>query len=224
MPSALSDPTVSAVLDRLFADAEIADAELHKIEESSSEGDGPAAPAPGSELEAILAKSYMPVDRDAGRFLYTLIRSQGSRLVVEFGTSFGISAIHIAAALRDLGAGRLISTELNAGKVTTARKNLADAGLADLVEIREGDALQTLADLPGQVDLLFLDGWKDLTLPVLKLVEPRLRSGALVVADDTDKFESVMRSYLDYVRTPGNGYVSVRVPIGDGIALSTRTP
>jgi predicted O-methyltransferase YrrM len=224
MPSALSDPTVAAVLDRLFADAEMTDAELRKIEETKSEGDGPAAPPAGSEIEAILAKSYMPVDRDAGRFLYSLIRSQGSRLVVEFGTSFGISTIHMAAALRDLGAGRLISTELNSGKVRTARKNLTDAGLADLVEIREGDALKTLADLPGPVDLLFLDGWKDLTLPVLNLVEPRLRPGTLVVADDTDKFESVMRSYLDYVRAPANGYVSVRVPIGDGIELSVRTP
>src|SRR4051794_25447895 len=172
MPSTLSDPTVSAVLDTLFADAEVADAPLRAIEESGSEGDGPATPPPGSDIESILARSYMPVDRDAGRFLYSLIRSQGSRLVVEFGTSFGISAIHMAAALRDLGQGRLISTELNAAKVATARKDLADAGLADLIEIREGDALQTLADLPGQVDLLFLDGWKDLTLPVLKLVEP----------------------------------------------------
>jgi predicted O-methyltransferase YrrM len=74
------------------------------------------------------------------------------------------------------------------------------------------------------VDLLFLDGWKDLCLPVLKLIEPSLRPGALVVADDTDKFESVLRPYLDYVRAPGNGYVSVRVPIGDGIELSVRTP
>ncbi|QEH31574.1 O-methyltransferase [Aquisphaera giovannonii] len=166
----------------------------------------------------------MPVDRDAGRFLYALVRSRGGRLVVEFGTSFGISAIHIAAALRDLGEGRLITTELNASKAATARKNLADAGLAGLVEVREGDALETLADLPDAVDILFLDGWKDLALPVLKLVEPRLRPGALVIADDTDKFESVMRPYLDYVRAPGSGYVSVRVPIGDGIELSVRTP
>jgi predicted O-methyltransferase YrrM len=224
MPSALSDPTVSAVLDRLFADAEATDAPLRAIEEAGSEGDAPATPRPGSDIEALLAKSYMPVDRDAGRFLYSLIRSQGSRLVVEFGTSFGISAIHLAAALRDLGGGRIITTEMHAGKVATARQNLADAGLADLVEVREGDALQTLVDLPGQVDLLFLDGWKDLCLPVLKLIEPSLRPGALVVADDTDKFESVLRPYLDYVRAPGNGYVSVRVPIGDGIELSVRTP
>jgi hypothetical protein len=80
MPSALSDPTVSAVLDRPFADAEVAEAELPEIEESGSEGDGPATPPPGSDIEAILAKSYMPVDRDIGRFLYSLVRSQGGRL------------------------------------------------------------------------------------------------------------------------------------------------
>ncbi len=165
----------------------------------------------------------MPVDRDAGRFLYSLIRSQGSRLVVEFGTSFGISAIHLAAALRDLGGGRIITTEMHAGKVATARQNLADAGLADLVEVREGDALQTLADLPGQVDLLFLDGWKDLCLPVLKLIE---RAPGRAARWRTTRDSESVCCAVSRLR-PGTGErvcAAVRVPIGDGIKLSVRTP
>ncbi|MCQ4380070.1 class I SAM-dependent methyltransferase, partial [Clostridioides difficile] len=78
-----------------------------------------------------------------------LARSGGARSIVEFGTSFGISTLHLAAALRDNGGGRLVTSEFEPSKGVRARANLAAAGLADLVEIREGDALRTLAaDLP----------------------------------------------------------------------------
>ena len=105
--------------------------------------------------------------------------------MVEFGTSFGISTIHLAAAVRDNGAGRVISTELNAAKAAQARANLAEAGLSDRVTILEGDARETLAAVPGPVGFVLLDGWKGLYLPVLRLLEPRLAPGALVLADDT---------------------------------------
>jgi predicted O-methyltransferase YrrM len=107
MPSRLLHPPISTVLDRLFADAETTDAPLRAIEAARTTGDSPATPPPGSDMEALLSKSYMPVDRDAGCFLYSLVLSQASKMVVEFGTSFGISAIYLAAAVHDLGAGRV---------------------------------------------------------------------------------------------------------------------
>jgi predicted O-methyltransferase YrrM len=123
----------------------------------------------------------------------------------------GISTIYLAAALRDNGGGHLIGTELEPAKVARARANLDAAGLADLVEIREGDALETLRDVGGEVDLLLVDGAFALYLPVLKLVEARLRPGAVVLGENA--FEP---GYLDYVRNPSNGYVSQPLPLDEG--------
>ena len=104
-----------------------------------------------------------------------MVRMQGSRTVVEFGMSFGISTIHLAAAVRDNGSGRVITTELDDRKVVRATAHLDEAGLLDCVNVRHGDAMETLRDLEGPVDLVFLDGWKLLYLPVLQLLEPKLR-------------------------------------------------
>lgn len=69
--------------------------------------------------------------------------------------------------------------------IAAARETFADTGLDDVITILEGDAMATLADLDGPVDFVLLDGWKNLYLPVLELLEPRLSTGALVVADNT---------------------------------------
>src|SRR5262249_858026 len=131
--------------------------------------------------------------------------------------SFGISTLHLAAALRDNGGGRVIGSEFESGKVARARETMQAAGLADLVEIREGDALQTLArNLPQRIDLVLLDGAKALYPQVLSLLEGRLRSGALVVADNAD----YCPEYLTRIRAPDSGYVSV--PIGGDVEVSMR--
>ena len=140
---------------------------------------------------------------------------------MEFGTSFGISTIYLAAAVADNGAGRILTTELSSKKVTAAGANLAEAVLDGPVTILAGDALETLADVPGPVGLVLLDGWKELCLPVLRLLEPRLAPGALVVADDIS-FPS-MADYLAYVRDPASGCVSVAFPVADGMELSSWT-
>ncbi len=120
----------------------------------------------------------LAVSRETGRLLYMLARHSGATSIVEFGTSFGVSTMHLAAALRDNGGGRLITSEFEPSKLARARANLVAAGLADLIEFREGDALQTLAaDLPAQIDLVLLDGAKSLYPDVLDLVESRLRAG-----------------------------------------------
>jgi predicted O-methyltransferase YrrM len=115
----------------------------------------------------------------------------------------------------------VVSTELSRRKVDAATANLAEAGVGGVVTILAGDALETLADVPGPVGLVLLDGWKDLCLPVLRLLEPRLAPGALVVADDIT-FAS-MAEYLDYVRDPAHGYVTVAFPVEDGMEVSCWT-
>lgn len=159
----------------------------------------------------------LPVSPETGKLLYMLTRSTRAQTVIEFGTSFGISTLHIAAALRDNGGGRVITTEFEPSKVARARNNFTAGGLYDLVEIREGDALQTLsANLPDSVDLLLLDGAKSLYPEVLSLVESRLRPGAFIVADNAD----YSPDYLKQVRSVTNGYMST--PFGGDVELSMR--
>jgi predicted O-methyltransferase YrrM len=177
----------------------------------------------GAERTALLADAFIPVSADAGRLLYVLARSAAPGTFVEFGTSFGISTIYLAAAVRDRGAGRVITTELHAGKAARAREYIAAAGVADLVDLRVGDALTTLKDVTGGVSVAFLDGAKEIYLPFLRMLEPALAPGALVIGDDLDLFPDVLREYLAYVRDPTHGYVSAMLPVGDAMELSVRT-
>jgi predicted O-methyltransferase YrrM len=157
------------------------------------------------------ADNFLAVSPAYGRFLYAVARACKATRIVEFGTSMGISTIYLAAALRDNGGGHLIGSELEPTKVARARENLDAAGLADLVDIREGDALETLRDVGGEVDLLLIDGAFSLYFAVLKLVEPRLKPGAVVLGENA--FEP---GYLDYVRNPPNGYLSQPLPVDEG--------
>jgi predicted O-methyltransferase YrrM len=159
----------------------------------------------------------LEISRETGTLLYMLARSSRARSIVEFGTSFGISTLHLAAALRDNGGGKLITTEFEPSKVARARENLTAGGVIDLVEIRVGDALETLRNnLPESIELLLLDGHKALYLDILNLVESRLKAGALVVADNAD----FNPEYVARMRSPANGYLST--PFGSDVEVSLR--
>jgi predicted O-methyltransferase YrrM len=212
--------TLTPLLDRLFeeaaaaesatsaAAAEISDVELVRLKRSKTEY---------LEFYGRLKDFPLAVSRETGALLYMLARSCGARAIVEFGTSFGFSTLYLAAALRDNGGGRLISCEFELSKAARARQNLADGGLIDLVEIREGDALHTLRDgLPESIDLLLLDGAKGLYLDILGLLENHLRPGALIIADDADDSPD----YLTRVRSVAAGYMSM--PLAKDVELSMR--
>ena len=219
--STLSSPAVSALLDRLFAEADRNDPAA--FDRFRAEMDKIGGPASDRQRAELMRDIYMPITPDVGRLVYLLARGRNAKTIVEFGTSYGISGIHLAAALRDGGGGRLITTEFDAVKAGRAQENFRAAGLADLIEIRVGDAFDTLkAELGGSIDLLLLDGWKPLYLRMLEFLEPRLSAGAIVIGDDLDVAPDALKPYLDYVRDPGNGYVSVELPIGDRIEISVR--
>jgi predicted O-methyltransferase YrrM len=221
--STLASPAVSQLLDHLFAAADQNDpAGFQRARDAMARlGEPPS----GQQRAELMRDVYMPVSPDVGRLLYLLARSRNAGLVVEFGTSYGISGIHLAAALRDAGRGRLVTTEFDAVKAERARENFRTAGLADLIEIRVGDAFETLkTGIEGGIDLLLLDGWKPLYLPMLKFLEPRLAPGALIVADDLAVAPDALAAYVGYVRESGNGYVSVEVPLGDCVEVSVRAP
>jgi predicted O-methyltransferase YrrM len=212
-PNSLCTNQVRAVLNRLFAAA-------------AHDDENPRWSKPGVSWESATAQeradasesTYMPISQEGGDLLYILARAKRPNTVVEFGTSYGISTIYLAAAVADNGTGHVVSTELNTAKAAAARANLAEAGLTDRVTILLGDAMTTLNDIPRPIDLVLLDGWKDLCLPVLRSLESRLAIGALIVADDINL--PSLSGYLQYVRHPANEYVSVTFPVEDGMEIS----
>ncbi|MFG1425978.1 O-methyltransferase [Roseixanthobacter glucoisosaccharinicivorans] len=213
----LDTAPVALLLDRLFAQADAATSpamaalsreERDRLMHSKTEY---------LHFYGIMKDLWLPVSRETGTLLYMLAHSIGAHNIIEYGASFGISTLHLAAALRDNGGGHLITSEFEPSKVVRARQHLTEGGLIDLVEIREGDALKTLSTgLPDSVDLLLLDGAKALYPDILGLVESRLRPGALVVADNAD----FCPEYLQRVRAPGGGYMSV--PFAQDVELSMR--
>jgi predicted O-methyltransferase YrrM len=216
----LTTAPLAPLLDRLFEEAADAESALQAATADLSRGE--AARLKRSKTEYLdfygrLKDFPLAVSRGTGALLYMLARSCGARTIVEFGTSFGISTLHLAAALRDNGGGRLISAEFEPSKAARARKNLTDGGLADLVEIREGDALRTLRDdLPETIDLLFLDGAKALYPAILGMTENRLRAGALIIADDAEDSPD----YTALMRSSAKGWISA--PLDEGVELSMR--
>jgi predicted O-methyltransferase YrrM len=216
----LHSAPVAPLLERLFAEADESAAGLRAMAAGLAPGE--LARLMRSRTDYLhfygqLKDQPLPVSRATGSLLYMLARSTGARTVVEFGTSFGISTLHLAAALRDNGGGRLVTSEFEPSKVVRARANLTAGGLADLVDIRAGDALQTLrTDLPDAIDLVLLDGAKSLYPDILDLLESRLHAGSLVVADNADDSPD----YLARVRSARNGWLST--PFGDDVEVSMR--
>jgi predicted O-methyltransferase YrrM len=219
----LSTGRVAQTLQRLFKEAEQADRALMEqfaSGEMTEQGLGEVVAAHVAEERRDVRSFYygyvgnfLNVAAEYGRFLYQCARARRAARIVEFGTSMGISTIYLAAALRDMGGGHLISTELEPSKAARASANLEAAGLADLVDIRVGDARETLVDVGCDVDLVLLDGAFSLYLPVLKLLEPRLKAGTPILGENAFDHDN---EYLAYVRDPANGYLSQSIPISAG--------
>ena len=212
--------SLAPLLDRLFDEAEAATGATRAAVADLSDADRARmmrSKTDYRDLYGRLKNAPLAISRETGTLLYMLARSSHARTIVEFGTSFGISTLHLAAALKDNGGGHLITSEFEPSKVAQARANLTAGGLIDLVEIREGDALHTLSvGLPDTIDLLLLDGAKALYPEILSLVESRLRPGAFIVADNADDSPD----YLARMRAPASGYMSV--PFDEDVELSMR--
>lgn len=218
MTSSLSSDRVATVLERLHAKARIEDPQAkQRVQEREAKLGVRLAPPQRYELygEAPLA-----ITAEVGELYYLLVTTRRANRIVEFGASHGISTIYLACALRDLGGDRsLITSEILPAKADATRRNLTDAGLTGLVEVRLGDARDTLRDLADPIDILVLDGRNDLYIPVFELVEPRLAQNALVIAD-LGKDDPDLRAYQAHVRQPGRGFHSVTLPLDAGIELT----
>ena len=162
-------------------------------------------------------KVYLPISQEQGHAIRQLIIDNDCKQVVEFGTSFGISTIYLADAVRQTG-GQVITTELIESKARKASQNINDINLGKYVDIRIGDAMKTLKGYSTPIDFLFLDGWKDLYLPLFKMLGPTFQPGTLIYADNMDMSDT--KAYAEYVLKNNTKYSSEL--IHDGKGLLTR--
>ncbi len=218
----LRDPRLRGVLDRLQAEAGKQTLGLAWLLLSYL-GDRILRREISVREEATRLKNlYVPLSPKQATFAYLVARSLRARRIVEFGTSFGVSTIHLAAAVRDNGGGTVVGTEIEPSKVVAARANVERAGLSEHVEIREGDARETLVDPGAPIDMVLLDGFKELYLPILELLTPHLGRGAVILADNIFTFRRALAPYLAHMREPRNGFNSVTLFLGDGTEYSVR--
>lgn len=203
------DPSVQAVISSLYRDAKGDKMRMVKS----------VAKATFKQITPTDMKSiYMPISQDQGEFIYHTILERDCKTIIEFGTSFGISTLFLGAAARKTN-GRVITTEIVTSKADRARKNFEKAGLSDVIDLRVGDALETLKDNTEQIDFLLLDGWKDLYLPLFRQLEPFLQEGAIIYADNINMADA--QPYVEYINDYSHKYISQTTHQGKA-ELTTR--
>ena len=183
---------------------------------------------------AALAKSFLSdklvaLDRDKAEFCYQLLRAIDARRVVEIGTSYGVSTLYLAAALRDnvrdTGEdARVIGTEYEPEKAKAELKKYADTGLDRFIHLLQGDLRETLKTLEGPIDFLLVDIWIPMARPALELVAPRLRRGAIVICDNTETYRNDYTDYFAYLQRPGSGFRTMTLPFRGGLEMSVFCP
>lgn len=168
----------------------------------------PAAQKP-QQFVGSVEDAHVPISTASARQLYSVVRTIRPPTVVEISSRDRILTLHLAAAVRDNGAGHMFATELSDKAVGAIRQLFVAAGIGDIVTVLDADALDKLRQTSGEVGAKSFEGWKDLYLPVLQLIESRLPSGSLIVAGSADRPGAA--TYLEYVRNPINGYLSASV-------------
>jgi predicted O-methyltransferase YrrM len=224
MASPLNDPKLDALLARLHAqsDAEVKETDAY-YERREREGSLDYENFCDDDMHRFLSDKMVALDRDKAEFCYQLCRSLRATRVVEAGTSFGISTLYLAAAVRDnhVENGVVIGTEHEPDKVKIALENFREAGLSDFIELREGDLRQSLKDVGGPVDFVLVDIW-DVALPALELISSSLRPGAIVACDNTTVDREEYRDYFKFVNDPDNRFRTMTVPFQGGFELTVR--
>ena len=224
MASPLNDPPLEALLDRLHgqSDAQVEETDAY-FERREGEGSLDYDNFCDDDMHRFLSDKMVALDRDKAEFCYQLCRALRATRVVEAGTSFGISTLYLAAAVRDnqVENGVVIGTEHEPSKVKIALENFQQAGLSEFIDLREGDLRKSLRDVGGPVDFMLVDIW-DVALPSLELVSSSLRPGAIVACDNTTESREEYGDYFEFVNDPVNRFRTMTVPFQGGFELTVR--
>lgn len=219
----VAPPHVHELLDRLHA---------RSAEQEATIDSAVYKTAGTSSFDDLMRDKFVALDQDKSQFVYQVARMTGATSVVEAGTSFGVSTIYLALAVGQnvaggkAGPGKVIATEKEPEKIKLAKAHWMEVGaeVEPYIELREGDLLQTLSkDLP-EVDLLLLDIWAPLALPTLKIVQPKLKSGAVVIVDNTISGEERYKDLLQHLRDPESDFSNLTVPYHNGLDVSVYHP
>ncbi|HVM97370.1 MAG TPA: class I SAM-dependent methyltransferase, partial [Candidatus Acidoferrales bacterium] len=213
----LNDPRLEALLDRLHQHSSDQNESVfsyftRRASEGTLDWNGF-----DDETNRFMSDKLIALDRDKAELCYQLCRALRARRVVEIGTSYGVSTLYLAAAVRDNlrtdgGNGLVIGTEYEPEKAKAARLHFAEAGLSRLIELREGDLRETLRQIEGPIDFALIDIWTPMARPALELIAPALRPGAIIVSDNTTQFRDAYRDYFDFVNDPKNGLRTMTLP------------
>jgi predicted O-methyltransferase YrrM len=218
---------IDALLDRLYAQHANQDEALASYFTARAQEADFDWSAFDARTNQFLSDKLVALDRDKAEFCYQICRALRAKRVVEAGTSFGVSTIFLAAAVRDNvladgGEGIVIGTEYEPEKAKAARANFAEAGLSDLIDLREGDLRETLTDVGGPIDFMLIDIWTPMARPALELVAPSLRDGAVVICDNTAQFPEAYRDYFEFLNDPANGLRTMTLPFEGGLEFTVR--
>ena len=223
----LQDPTLERLLAVLHARSDAQVAEIERFHAARAGYPTTSAAIAAAEIKEFRRDKLVALDRDKAELCYLLCRSCNARRIVEAGTSYGVSTLYLAAALRDNirasgGTGVVIGTEYEPAKASVARATFAQAGLDHLIELREGDLTQSLQQLDGPIDFMLVDIWIPMARPALELVAPHLRPGAIVACDNTAEHRAAYADYFAFLADPANRFRTMTLPFGGGLELSVR--
>jgi predicted O-methyltransferase YrrM len=225
--SVLHDPLLERLLAKLHAESNAQNPAIrdHYDERDRSVGRSPEDQA--ARTKTFLSDKLYALDRDKAEFCYQLCRAIDARRIVEIGTSYGVSTIYLAAALRDnLGAaggeGVVIGTEHEPEKARAARAHFQGAGLTRFIDLREGDLRETLRRIDGPVDFTLVDIWIPMARPALELIAPHLRRGAIVVCDNTEQHRVAYADYFAFINDPAQQFRTMTLPFAGGLEMSVR--
>jgi predicted O-methyltransferase YrrM len=224
----LNDPRVETLLERLHAQSSAQDGALAEYFQRRGREGSLDWKGLDADAHRFMSDKLVALDREKAELCFLLCRGLRARRVVEVGTSFGVSTLYLAAAVRDNarddgGSSVVIATEYEPAKAKAARAHFAEAGLADWIELREGDLRETLRGVVGPIDFALIDIWTEMARPALERIAPALRRGAIVVADNTAAFREAYGDYFEFVNDPKHGFATRTLPYPGGLELSVRS-
>ena len=166
-------------------------------------------------------KKFLNLERPTAELIYVLLQASRRKNVLEIGTSNGYSTIWIAASLKACDDARFISIEISPEKLVLARQNLAPAGFAHRVELREGNATEVVAGLKGPFDCVFFDADRVSAPAQLRLLLPKLSGDVLLLADNALSHPEEISAYKTMVeQLPG--FICTLTPVGKGLHIAWR--
>jgi predicted O-methyltransferase YrrM len=222
MMSVLGDPKLQALVDRLQAQSVAQEAETNAYFAGRIQAGDLSWEGFDDRLTAFMADKLVALEPVKAEFCHLMCRSLRATRVVEVGTSFGVSTLYLAAAVRANGGGTVIGTEHEPAKAAAARATFAEARLADLIDLREGDLRETLKVIEGPVDFVLMDIWTEMARPAMELITPHLRPGAVVIADNTVQARRGYEPFFAFVNDPKNGLTTMTLPFDGGLEMVVK--